>query len=477
MSIKQLGTQSLIYGTGHVVARSVTFLLLPLYTNIFSLEDYGVISLIYTFLGFMNVILHYGLDASLLKHYVPADNEERKRILTNSYVSFLLTTIGFVVLMILLRNYVSEFLFGSNLPQITFLVSGILFFDVLWAIHVLLLRAEGRPILFTAITFLNVLSALGLNLFFVLYLELGIYGVLLSNIITSACIFLATSPLILKRISINTLSMNQWKGLMKFGCPFLFSGIFAMILELSDRYILRYFTNIETVGLYNAGYKLGMLMMLVVMGFNMAWQPFFLNKKKEERDYIAKVTTMVLSVLSFLWILLLIWSEDLVKLQLGGVTLLGEEFWPAMKIIPIIALAYLFHALYLLQLPSIYLLEKSNWVAWIRGVGAGINILLNFLLIPKFGIMGAASATCVSFILMALILYFLNQKLFPIKYEWTKLSIICCSVLLIWIVINQLGDNLFYKLITSGLFPIIVIATKTIHIRKLKILFSSSPNK
>ena len=264
---------------------------------------------------------------------------------------------------------------------------------------------------------------------------------------------------------------------MKFGCPFLFSGIFAMILELSDRYILRYLTNIETVGLYNAGYKLGMLMMLVVMGFNMAWQPYFLNKKKEERDYIAKVTTVVLSVLTFLWILLVIWSENLVKLQLGDVTFLGEEFWAATKIIPIIALAYLFYALYLLQLPSVYLLEKSKWVAWIRGIGAGMNILLNFILIPKFGIMGAASATCVSFITMVLILYFLNQKFFPIKYEWTKLSIIFCSVLLIWIVINQLGDNLIYKLIISGLFPIIVIATKTIHIRKLKILFLSSPDR
>ena len=99
MSIKSLGQQSLIYGAGHVAARGVTFLLLPLYTNVFSLEEYGIISLIFTFLGFMNVILHYGLDASLLKHYVQADKEERKSILTNSYVSFLLTTIGFVVLM------------------------------------------------------------------------------------------------------------------------------------------------------------------------------------------------------------------------------------------------------------------------------------------------------------------------------------------------------------------------------------------
>ena len=91
-----------------------------------------------------------------------------------------------------------------------------------------------------------------------------------------------------------------------------------MILELSDRYILRYLSGIDIVGLYNAGYKLGMLMMLVVMGFNMAWQPFFLKKEKTERDYIAKVTTLIMALLCFILILLTIWIDDLVQIQLFG---------------------------------------------------------------------------------------------------------------------------------------------------------------
>ena len=153
MSIKSLGQQSLIYGAGHVAARGVTFLLLPLYTNVFSLEEYGIISLIFTFLGFMNVILHYGLDASLLKHYVPANNEERKLILSNIYVSFVITTTAIVTLLVLFRHQVSDLLFSSDLPQISPLVAGILFFDVLWTIHTLLLRAEGKPVFFTLVNF------------------------------------------------------------------------------------------------------------------------------------------------------------------------------------------------------------------------------------------------------------------------------------------------------------------------------------
>ena len=312
MSVKYLGKESLIYGVGHVAARGVTFLLLPIYTNLFSLSDYGIISLVYTFLGFMNVILHYGLDASLLKHYVPADIEERKSILTNAYASFLLTTIIFFLLLVFFRSDISGLLFGNSIPSITLMVAGILFFDVLWSMHVLLLRAEGKPVFYTVVSFINVLLTLGLNILFVIYLKLGISGVLISNLITSGCIFFITLPIIIKRISITTLSVNQWKRMMKFGFPFLPAGIFSMILELSDRYILLYLTNIETVGLYSAGYKLGMLMMLVVMGFNMAWQPYFLKKEKNEREYVANVTTYVLSVLFFLWILILIWTDALV---------------------------------------------------------------------------------------------------------------------------------------------------------------------
>ena len=473
MSIKSLGTQSLIYGAGHVAARGVTFLLLPIYTNIFSLEDYGIISLIYTFLGFMNVVLHYGLDASLLKHYMPADSEERKTILSNAYGSFLITTILFSLLLIIFRNNVSGLLFGINLPNITLLVVGILFFDVLWSIHVLILRAEERPVYFSIISFLNVLSTLALNILFVIYFELGIYGVLLSNLITSGVIFLITFPIILKRSSIKLLSLKYWKKMMKFGVPFLPAGIFSMILELSDRYILRYLTDIETVGLYNAGYKLGLLILLIVMGFNMAWQPYFLKKEKEERKYIADVTTLVFAVLGFLWILLLLWSDTMVKMKFGDFSFFGEQYWEATSIVPIIGLAYVFHAGYLIQLPGVYLLEKTGWIPWVRGLGALSNIILNFLFIPEYGIVGAASATCLSFILMAVIFYFINRSVFPIIYQWRKLGIIIFTIGVIIIVHFNFVLVSSEKIVVCVFYPIILTLTKVVRWDQFKFSIKS----
>jgi len=472
MSVKSLGKESLIYGAGHVAARGVTFLLLPIYTNLFSLSDYGIISLVYTFLGFMNVILHYGLDASLLKHYVPADIEERKSILTNAYASFLLTTIVFLLFLVFFRSDISGLLFGNHLPSITLMVAGILFFDVLWSMHVLLLRAEGKPVFYTIVSFINVLLTLGLNILFVIYLKLGISGVLISNLITSGCIFFITFPIIIKRISITTLSVKQWKRMMKFGLPFLPAGIFSMILELSDRYILRYLTNIETVGLYNAGYKLGMLMMLVVMGFNMAWQPYFLKKEKNEREYIANVTTHVLSVLGFLWILILIWTDTLVKLQFGNSTFFGDQYWASTQIVSIIALAYIFHAIYLLQLPGVYLLERSGLIAWIRGFGAVSNIILNLLFIPEYGIVGAACATCISFIFMAVFIFMVNRKLFAIKYEWKKILLITISAISIWISVHQFPPDNVGKIGFTILYPLIMFSMGILRFNKLKTLLN-----
>jgi len=468
MSIKTLGRQSLIYIAGHIATRGVTFLLLPFYTNVFSLEDYGIISLVYTFLGFMNVILHYGLDASMLKHYVPANSEDRKIILSNVYFSLILTTTLFLILLVVFRNNISVLLFGSTLPSITPMVAGILFFDVLWSIHVLLLRAEGRPIYYSIISFLNVISIVIFNMLFVFQLEFGIYGVLLGNLLTSGGIFLITFPIILKRSSLNSLSLYWWKKMMKFGLPFLPAGIFSMVLELSDRYILRYLTDIETVGLYNAGYKLGLLILLVVMGFNMAWQPYFLKKEKADKKNISDITTIVFSVLGFLWILLFLWSDNIVRIRFGNFTFFGEQYWAATDIFPIIGLAYVFHACYLIQLPGIYHLEKTGWISWVRGIGAIVNIILNFLFIPKYGIMGAASGTCFSFMLMAVILYFINKRIFPISYNWYKLVVIFATAGLIYFIQFNLTLDLSMRILVSISYPIIMIFTGIINLNQIR---------
>ncbi len=128
-----------------------------------------------------------------------------------------------------------------------------------------------------------------------------------------------------------------------------------------------------------------------------------------------------MAVLGFIWVLMCLWIPRLVRLDLGPVTFYGPDFWQGTEIVPWIALGYLFHAAYLLQLPGVFELERSRWVAITRGIGALANVGLNITLIPLYGALGAALATCFSFFIMALAFLIVNRQIYPVPYEWGRL--------------------------------------------------------
>jgi O-antigen/teichoic acid export membrane protein len=457
--IKKLSGQTLIYGTGHIMARLVTFLLLPLYTNVFTAEEYGVISLAYVFMGFMGVVLHYGLDVALMKKYVQTKDEERTSFFSSAYVSLALTSLIFAICVSLGSDFLAPVILDGNYPKLIVYIGWIIFCDILWSLPQLILRAEEKPTKYIVFSLTNVIATMTLNLVFVLVMKLGIEGVLLSNLIVSGSLLIMTFPIVLKRISLQHISGKHWKTLMTFGLPFLPAGIFSMFMEIADRYLLKWLTDMETVGLYSAGYKLGMLIMLAVMGFNMGWQPFFLKAGSDQKTVFARITTYVLAILGFLWLLLYIWVDDIVRFQIGGISFYGEAYWSSTAIVPVIALGYWFHGVYILQVPGMYLQEKSKNLMIVRAVGALTNILLNIILIPDYGAMGAAWATCSSFAAMAFLIFYMNLQLFPMNYEWGRIIRVIMSIMFVFAMGYTMTDTWVNKLILSTAFPIILYLT------------------
>ena len=414
--IISLSKNTLIYGLGHILARAVTFLLLPLYTNVFSPDEYGIISLAYVLMGFMSVVMHYGLDAALMKRYVQSDLVEKTIHFSSAWISFFISSICFGAIITLFRKSLSPILLGTNDDRLVLLVGWIIAIDVMWSIPQLIFRAEEKPFAYIICSLTNVIGTLILNLLFVLQFRMGVYGVLLSNIIISITLFIVTTPFIYNRINFNKASISSWKKMMKFGLPFLPSGIFAMMMELADRYILKQMTDLYTVGMYSSGYKLGMLMMLIVMGFNMAWQ----------------------------------------------------EYWSSTLIVPWIALGYVFYGLYLLQLPGVFHKEKSIWVAVSRAIGAISNILLNIYLIPLYGAKGAAIATCISFIIMFVVIFIINLRLFPISYEWSRIIRILIAMSVISLLYDISNHDYSNKLMLTLYYPFVLLFTGFLYKSEIK---------
>ena len=432
--LKRLTKHSAIYGVGHILSRGIGFLLLPLYTNLLSQAEYGMVALVFTFVAFANILFLYGLDSAFLRFYALEESPVgKRRVLSTAVLMVSLTSVTFFLLLFFFAEPLSRLILGQpGMGYLLKLAGGILFFDALSTFPYLLLRMEEKSGSFIGYRFVNILLTLGLNILLVAYLRKGVAGVFWSNLIASAFTLVILLPAIWPRIAA-AISSQMVKELLKFGLPFVPSGLASMTMELIDRYMLREMKGIEVVGVYNAGYKLGLFMLLVVMAFKFAWQPFFLNLGREEsraKKNFAAILTYFLLVTSFLLLVVSFFVDDLVRLSFFGVTIFGSEFWSGTQVVPVVLLAYIMLGLYLIFLPGIYLKKKTKFVPLFTGVGAVTNIIGNLLLIPLWGMMGAAWATFLGYLVMALVLYVTVKRFYPVPYQFGRAAkVVCISVL------------------------------------------------
>jgi len=419
MSIKALGKQSLIYGFGHVLARLVTFLLLPLYTHAFSQDEYGVISLAYAFMGLALILYRYGMDTALMKFSVQKSGSDRTSHISTLMILQLVSSFVISFILYALRNKIAFAVLGVNEPHWVTLLACILFLDAMWNLPLLILRTEEKPVPFVAFSLLNVGLSLGLNILFVLKFQWGVEGVLLANVWASGVLFIFTFPIVAKRINVRSITQPVMRAILMFGLPFLPAGILNMIMELADRYLLAWLADTASVGLYSAGYKLGLLGLIVVTGFNMGWTPYFLKRGKEPgaRLEFAHVATVFLGVLGFIISIVTIWIPEIMRIQLAGKSLIGPEFWAAEQVVGIILVAYFIHGTYIIQLPGVFLKELTSWVVGFRAVGAGVNVGLNIILIPLYGVEGAAWATVIAQLCMSTSVWARIRNVYPVPYN------------------------------------------------------------
>jgi O-antigen/teichoic acid export membrane protein len=236
-----------------------------------------------------------------------------------------------------------------------------------------------------------------------------------------------------------------------------------MLIQGIDRPILTSLTDLNTNGIYQANHKLGIFMMLFVSMFQYAWQPFFLQQAKEAnaKNIFSKVLTYFTISAAVIWITISLFVNDIVQFEVFHKTLIGKEYWSGLNIVPIILLGYLFNGIYVVLTAGIFIEEKSIYIPFITGLGAIVNIAVNFLLIPQIGIMGAAFAMLASYISMAVALYFVTQKFYNIKYDLRSLSKIFLLMLSTGSVYYYLAYthqlNLLFKILLLGVFLVVVI--------------------
>ncbi len=458
-NIRKLTQHTLIYGAGHILTRAVGFFLLPLYTHALSQEDFGLVSLLFAYLAAMTIIYGFGIDSAFLRYYVLAKSDAEKReVFSTAYVLVVGVVALFSVMHWLGAVPLARFVLNeSTHATLLLLCGGILCCDALAAFPFLLFRAEERSHLFALNKFLNVALNVALSYVLLVHCNRGLQGVLEANFISSAFTLVALLPTSLRRIQFK-LERKTCVKLWRYGLPYLPATLGIVAIDNMDRYILKALTDLKTVGLYSAGYRLGIIMGLLIAAFRFAWMPFSLNVSRTEnaRALYARVLTYFITVCGLIFLFFSFFIDDLVRLRLGTFTLIAPDYWPSTAVVPIILLGYWCYGVFVNLLVGIHVEEKTSYLPVLTGVGALLNAGLNFALIPLFGMLGAAWATTLAYAAMMVWSYFIIQKIYPVAYEWRRILKVCVLTLVLFVIHKTLPLHLGLRVLLLAGFPLLL---------------------
>ena len=479
-SLKRLTKHSAVYGLGNIVTRLVTFLLLPLHTNQLNTNDFGVLAIVYMFIALMTIVYTYGIDAAFLRYFILSDDsKQRKRVFSTAFWAVLV--VAGILTVLIYRNagfFSSVLITQGNYAHLIRLSSFILLFDASAFLPFLFLRAEEKSVTFILLKFLNVITSVSLNVYFIVFLKKGVTGILLANVWTSGVTFLMVMFILIRQVSLQ-FSWADFKELLKFGLPYLPSASSVVLLDLIDRYILERLVGLGETGIYNAGVKLGLIMALLVAAFRFAWHPFFLSTSKQEdaKEIFAKILTYFAVIGACLFLTASFFIDQLVQFDFFGVTLIDEKYWQGTKVVPLILLAQLIYGVYVNFVVGIHLKMKTKFLPIITGAGLAVNVAVNLFLIPKFGMMGAGYAKVAGYIVMSGFLYFVARRYYPIPYEFgrlLKLTAVASVVFYFGYTIHGSWEILL-KLGLLLSFPVLLFLTgffERRELNKLKIILS-----
>lgn len=465
--IASLSKQSMVYGIGHVLARFISFLLLPFYSHYILPEEYGILILVYIFIAIAQILYIGGLDIAFLRYYVAETTDTKKLVFSIAYLGTIMVGGLLTVIIFLFPQIIISQLFHAEIPpQAVLLVrisAGILLFDTLSVIPFLCLRGDNKPFHFTALKLTNVAITIGGNIVLVAVYRLGVAGALWANLIAAAATFIMLLPVTASRFKWN-MQWEKLRELWKFGLPNVPALFFLLVIEFSDRKLLEIYHGLEVAGLYSAGYKMGMFMAILTTAFRFAWQPFFLAEAKnpEAKNVFARVFTYFCLTAGFLFLAFMYFAPDFLEMKLPmlNTSILDPRYWSGMIVFPIVLLAHLFEGVYTNFTVGIYLEKKTKIVPVIIGIGAAFNLGANLLVIPAFGMMGAAWTTLGAFIIMAVTLQLYIRRFYHIAYEWgriIKLGLMISILSGLYIIFPQL---LWWRIVLIIGFPLMLFAVK-----------------
>ncbi|MBR2020470.1 MAG: oligosaccharide flippase family protein [Clostridia bacterium] len=385
---KKLFSNTVILGLGTFGSKLLVFLLMPLYTSLLSTSEYSTAELITSTANLLIPLACVGISNGIFRF--AAERESDQKAVFSASVALLTLGLGGFCLLSPLLSLITYF------SGYTWLIVAYVFFADVQAVCAQYVRAIDRTRLFALQGVLNTLLTILCNILFLVVWDMGVTGYVLSvivgNILTT--VYLIFAAKLWRVFSISSINRRMMKDLLYFSLPLIPTTVCWLITDLSDRYMVTYFWGSDVNGVYSAAYKIPTVVNLISGIFMQAWQFSAVAESSDEdtcKTFYSEVFRGFLSVIFIGAAGLILFSRFLADL------LLSRAYFEAWRYMPTLLCAAALESI-VSFLATVYMVRKKSMHSFLSAmVGTLLNVVLNLLLIPTHGALGAAIATMLAY--------------------------------------------------------------------------------
>lgn len=420
--IKELFNHGFIYGLTSSFQSALGFVLLPILTDYYTPEEFGIYSIILLVSTLASAFFYFGATSALARFYFDEDSDlYKKQIVSSALFITLIGAFTLISVSIIFGNYLSVLLFDSTIYYLHIVLACCgTAFTFLLNLMTLLLRYQKRSRFFMKITIFGVLLNFLITYILLSALSYGLlaplYGTLVSSML---CFFLILANQI-RNLTI-ILQFTLIRKILNFGLQSSLAGFLFYLLDYIDRLILKDLVPMSDVGIYSLGAKIAaFISIILIVPFSLVWAPMRMEyaRNKNNNSFTVKVLSY-LSILGFI----IISISSLFAEELMSVVFDNKEYSDAAKVFPIIMLALLFLGFQNIVDFGIYLHEKIFFYSIISLISLIFNVTMNYWLIPHFGYIASAYNTLFTYFISTLLVYLISSRYHKIRYEWNRITI------------------------------------------------------
>ncbi len=465
-NLKSFFSGSVILVISNIFLKAINFFLLPLYTSNLTPQMLGISDSVTTLTGLIFPILVMGLDSAYSAFYFDEADVNRKSEVFCSITSALFV-LGLVpVILCLFSNSISVFLFGNNEYSMVIVVSLISVSLNLWYLsYTLELRMQNKMLTYGIITVVSSLLMVTLNIYFVSVIQIGVYALSLSTMIVYGVQLVIFKIVVQTKVNRCFIKKKLLYSMFKFGLPLVPNVVAMWVLNLSDRYVILYFLGEMEVGLYGIGSRFATIVNVIISGIATAYTTFAYSniKSKDAKKQYTLVLNIVYVLVIGIVFVVSVFSKEFVVLMAE------QSYASAYQPMRDMMFAQAVYGISTIISYGIYFAKQTKYTLYSTVVAAIVNLALNIIFIPIYGIRAAATTTLVGYAVMLVINYINAQRLYPCPYEIRKVGF---NILMLYVIALMIYEmNIVIKLLVTITVGILTLWTfRTSIIEGIKVL-------